>query len=158
MRGRQNYPLKPQRNGNSGCRTLLLGEAMAAKGQAVWFFAYEPRRQQMATAITVTCQSAVCQLGSISFLNLLIVELVLADLQAPNSLVRGLLGSRIMKELVQICCWKYYVNTVCCNKLQLIFFREGTNLLPFPKGLPIILPTVQYQAILPARVPETSWN
>ena len=33
-------------------------------------------------------------------MNLLIVELVLADLQAPNSLVRGLLASRIMKELV----------------------------------------------------------
>jgi hypothetical protein len=72
---------------------------MQARGQGV-VFVYEPKRQEMATAITITCWSAVCQLGSISFLNLLIVELVLADIQPPNSLVRGLLGSQIMKELV----------------------------------------------------------
>jgi len=54
----------------------------------------------MATAITITCWSAVYQLGSISFLNLLVVELVLADFKPPKPLVRGLLGSEIMKELV----------------------------------------------------------
>jgi hypothetical protein len=73
---------------------------MPAKGQGVVVFVYEPKRQQMAAAITITCWSAVCQLGSISFFILLIVEMVLADLQTPNSLVRGLLGSQIMKELM----------------------------------------------------------
>ena len=74
MHGRQNCSLKPQENGNSGCRKLLLGDAMPAKGQGVVVFAYEPKRQQMTKAITITCWSAVCQLGSISFLNLLIEE------------------------------------------------------------------------------------
>jgi hypothetical protein len=73
---------------------------MPAKGQGVVVFVYEPKRQQMAPAITITCPSAVCQLVSISFLKLLIVELVPADLQVPKSLIRGLLGSQIMKELV----------------------------------------------------------
>jgi hypothetical protein len=38
--------------------------------------------------------------GMVSYLNLLIVEQVLADHQAPNFLARGLLGSGIMMELV----------------------------------------------------------
>jgi len=54
----------------------------------------------MATAITITCWSAVCQVGHISCYNLLSVELVLMDLRALGALVEGLLGSQIMKELV----------------------------------------------------------
>jgi len=99
MHGRQNYPLKPKANDNSEFRKLLLGEAMPARGQGVVVFAYEPKRRQMAPAITITSWSAICQLEIISFLNLLIVELVLADSQTSNSLVGGLLGSQIMKVL-----------------------------------------------------------
>jgi hypothetical protein len=99
MHGRQNYPLKPQGNGNWGYRKLLLGEAMQVRGQGVVVFVYEPKRQEMATANhhhLLVCslsvrkhlifESADCETGGYK--------------QSASELpVRGLLGSQIMKEL-----------------------------------------------------------
>jgi hypothetical protein len=57
--------------------------------------AYDPKRQQMSAAIAVTCWSAVWKVGPISLL-----ELGLTDFTALDTLVEGLVGSQLMKELV----------------------------------------------------------
>jgi len=52
---RQNYTLTTKGNSKSGTRKHLLGEAMPARSYGVVVFVSDPIRQQMATAITITC-------------------------------------------------------------------------------------------------------
>jgi hypothetical protein len=73
-----------------GAESFSWGRLCRPGVKELWSLSTSLSDNKWSTAITITCWSAVCQLGTISFLKLLILELVLAELRTPNSPVRGL--------------------------------------------------------------------